>query len=205
MAGERGRGWWSEYAGRLPSNFLDLAELEQVSTRLLTFESVHVPGLLQTEEHVRAIYAASVSAFSEEQIDHRTSFRLRRQRVLSREEPFSYDAVIHEAAMRVRVADRKVARRQLAHILEQSERPNISVRVVPFDIDGFTRIGNPMLYAEGATPRLDTVLLDNARGGIFVEAEDQLRRYRTVFDGVRSVALDAIGSRALIHRLSREL
>ena len=60
MAAERERGWWEEYRGRLPDIFLDLAELEHLAAHLRTFETVHIPGLLQTEEQIRAIYAQSV-------------------------------------------------------------------------------------------------------------------------------------------------
>lgn len=205
MARERGRGWWAEFEEALPSAFLDLAEMEHHSAYLRTFESVQVPGLLQTEEHVRAIYSASVPQFTPEQVETRTSFRLTRQAVLERGQPFSYQAVIHEAALRVRVADRGVARRQLVHIIEQSERPGAVIRVVPFDTDGFTRIGNPLLYAGGATAQLDTVLVDSPIGGSLIDAEAQLARYRRILDDVEAVALDAVGSRDLIHRLSREL
>ncbi|MFE5025458.1 helix-turn-helix domain-containing protein [Streptomyces sp. NPDC056656] len=205
MATERLRGWWEEYREALPPGFLDLAELEHHSRYLRSFESVHIPGLLQTEEQVRAIYGTSVSGLPEEQLDTRVRFRLRRQAVLDRAEPFHYTVVIHEAALRVRVADRKVARRQLLHIVEQSERPQVVVRVVPFDVDGFTRIGNPMLLAGGPVPRLDTVLLDTAHGGTFMDAEAQLGRYRRVLDDVERAALGPVESRDFIHRLAQRV
>ncbi|MDG4858570.1 helix-turn-helix transcriptional regulator [Streptomyces sp. T-3] len=199
MTGERARGWWEPYRRELAQVFLDLAELEHYAAYLRSFENVHIPGLLQTEEQVRAIY--TVGQLSEE----RVQFRLRRQEVLGRPEPFRYDVVIHEAALRVRVADRKVAQRQLLHILEQSERPQVSVRVVPFEVDGFTDIGNPMLLAGGLVPQLDTVLLDTAHGGMFVDAEAQLARYRRVINSVEGAALGVVESRDFIRRLAQQL
>ena len=204
MAEERGRDWWSGYRDHLPASFVDLAEMEHNSTGLLTFESVHVPGLLQTEAHVRAIYSGSVPALPAEQMQCRIAFRLARQKVLSRESPVSFDAVIHEAALRVRVADRKVAREQLLHILEQSDRDNVSIRVVPFGVDGFTLIGNPLLYVRGPVERLDTVLLDSARGGAFVDDEAILKRYRVLLRKVQQAALGQTDSRDLILRLAQE-
>ncbi|RVU27413.1 XRE family transcriptional regulator [Streptomyces antnestii] len=203
MTGERVRGWWEPYRRGLPQTFLDLAELEHHAAYLRSFENVQVPGLLQTEDQIRAIY--SVSRLPEEQLEARVQFRLRRQGVLSRDEPFRCEVVIHEAALHVRVADRKVARGQLLHIVEQSERPQVVVRVVPFDVDGFTRIGNPMLLAGGPVPQLDTVLLDTAYGGAFVDAEAQLGRYRRVLDDVGRVALGPVESRDFIHQLARRV
>ncbi|MFS8200410.1 helix-turn-helix domain-containing protein [Streptomyces sp. CWNU-52B] len=202
MAAERGRGWWEEYRGLLPPSFLALAELEHHATYLRSFENLHIPGLLQTEEHVRATYAAAASTRGEEQIEARVAFRLRRQAVL---EEADYGVVIHEAALRVRIADRKVAQRQLAHILERSERPRITVRVVPFDVDGFTHIGSSMLLAGGPVPQLDTVMVDSVHAGTFLDAEAQLRLYRRVIRSVESAALGLVQSRDFIHRLAQHV
>jgi transcriptional regulator with XRE-family HTH domain len=205
MTGERVRGWWETYRRQLPQGFLDLAELEHHAVYLRSFENVQIPGLLQTEEQVRAIYSSSVSRLPDEQVEARVQFRLRRQEVLSRAEPFRYEVLIHEAALRVRVADRQVARRQLLHILEQSERPQVTVKVVPFDLDGFTDIGNPMLIAGGSVPELDTVLLDTAHGATFMDAEAQLDRYRRVINNVEGVALGVVESRDFIHQLAQRV
>ncbi|KOG85194.1 helix-turn-helix domain-containing protein [Streptomyces varsoviensis] len=196
MATERGRGWWEEYRGQVPSGYLDLAELEDHAARLTNFESVYIPGLLQTEEQLRAFFASTVPKLSEEELELRVRFRLRRQRV-----PVPYVAVIHEAALRIRTADRIVARNQLVHILEQSELPQVTVQVVPFDVDGFADIGAPLLYASGPVPQLDTVLLDTPHGSDFLDAEAQLHRYRAILRRVEASALGVVESRELIHRL----
>lgn len=203
MTGERVRGWWETHRRMLPQDFLDLAELEHHATYLRSFESVHIPGLLQTEEQVRAIYSSSAARLSSEHLEARVRFRLDRQAVLAREKPFRFEVVIHEAALRVRVANREATQRQLLHIVEQSERPQVTVRVVPFDVDGFTRIGNPMLIAGGSVPRLDTVLLDTAHGARYMDAEAQLSRYRGVIADVERAALGAVESRDFVHRLAK--
>ncbi|OAH09629.1 helix-turn-helix domain-containing protein [Streptomyces jeddahensis] len=204
MATERERGWWEEYRGLLPPGFLDLAELEHHAAYLKSFENVRIPGLLQTEEQLRAMYGSAVSALSEEQVEARVRFRLRRQEVLERSE-FRCAVVIHEAALRVRVADREVARRQLLHVLEQSERPQVTVNVVPFDVDGFTWIGNPVLLVGGLVPQLDTVLLDSVHGGTFMDTEAQLALYRKVIADVECAALGVVESRDFIHQLAKSM
>ncbi|WP_406488525.1 helix-turn-helix domain-containing protein [Streptomyces phaeochromogenes] len=202
MATERGSGWWAGYREQLPPSFLDLAELEHHATYLRSFENVHIPGLLQTEEQVRAAYASPGTTLSEERIEARVAFRLRRQAVL---EEADYEVVVHEAALRVRWADRKAAQRQLLHILEQSERPQVAVRVVPFDVDGFTMIGTPVLLAGGPVPQLDTILLDHLHAGMFMDAEVQLRLYRRVINSVESAALGVVESRDFINRLVQHI
>ncbi|MGW6021476.1 helix-turn-helix domain-containing protein [Streptomyces sp. NPDC055099] len=205
MAADRGRGWWEEYRAQLPTGFLDLAELERNARYLNTIEIAHVPGLLQTEEQVRSIFAYSVPELPADELDTRVAYRLRRQAILHEDDAPPYEAVVHEAALRIRVANRAVARRQLAHILEMSLRPNVTVRVIPFDVDGFAGVGYPMLYAGGPVPQLDTVLLDSVHGVAFLDGESQLDRYRALFRKVQRSALDDVGSRELIHRLAKEV
>ncbi|WP_149825811.1 helix-turn-helix domain-containing protein [Streptomyces tailanensis] len=201
MATERGKGWWEESRGSLPRGFLDLAELEHHTRYVKSVEIVNIPGLLQSEEHVRALYEDSPLGLTQEQRELRVAFRLRRQKVLDRDD-FLYEVVIHEAALRIRKADREVARRQLEHILEQSERPQVSVRVVPFDRDGF-RNSSPILLLVGPVPQLDTVLRDAPHGGAFLDAEAQLATYRRWIAEVQKAALGVVESRDFVHELAR--
>jgi transcriptional regulator with XRE-family HTH domain len=198
MATERGRG-----RGLLPRGFLDLAELEHHTRSVRSFEIVNIPGLLRCEEHVRALYEYSPLELSQEQQELRVRFRLRRQEVLGRDD-FVYDAVIHEAALRIRKADRGVARRQLQHILEQAERPQATVRVVPFDRDGF-RNSSPILLLAGPVPQLDTVLRDAPHGGAFLDAEAQLATYRRWIAEAQKAALGVVESRDFIYDMGRQI
>ncbi|MGW6156675.1 helix-turn-helix domain-containing protein [Streptomyces sp. NPDC055144] len=204
MAGEGGRGWWEEYRGLVPSGYLELAELEYHAVHLRTFQSVSIPGLLQTEAQVRALFGAAVPKLPDEELDLRVQFRLRRQEFLTGERPTRCDVVIHEAALRIRAADSKVAREQLLHLLDRSELPQVTVQVVPFDADGFAGLCYPMLYAGGPVPQLDTVLMDTPHGGALVDAEAQLSRYRGLLDKVEWAALGVVESRKFIHRLARD-
>ncbi|WP_155057886.1 helix-turn-helix domain-containing protein [Streptomyces blattellae] len=202
MAIERVRGWWEEYRGLLPQGFLDLAELEHHTRHVRSFEIVNIPGLLQSEEQVRALYADSSLALSEEQKELRVAFRMRRQQILGRDN-YRYEVVIHEAALRIRKSDRKVARRQLLHILQQSECPQVTVRVVPFDRDRFT-ISSPILLLDGPVPQLDTVLRDAPHGGTLLDAEAQLAAYRRRIVDTQKAALGVVESRDFIHDLARQ-
>jgi hypothetical protein len=113
--------------------------------------------------------------------------------------------VIHEAALRIRVAGRSASRAQLTRILELSEAKHISVRVVPFGLDDFAGAGSAMVYVGGAVPRLDTVVRDAPHGTGFVDSEAQLDHFRKLFRRVQGESLDPGESRDLIHKLVKEL
>ena len=202
MATERGRGWWEEYRETVPTGYMNVAELEDHAVELRTFQTVHVPALLQTEAQMRGIFASSVPLLSEKQRETRVRFRLRRQEILGK---IAYEAVIHEAALRIRAADIKVARDQLLHILEQSELPQVTMRVEPFAVDGFAGISAPLVYASGPAPQLDTVLVDTKHGGAYLDAEAQLKRYRAMLCKIEEVALGVVESKEFIHRILQQL
>ncbi|MEV5515258.1 Scr1 family TA system antitoxin-like transcriptional regulator [Streptomyces flaveolus] len=200
MATDRTRGWWEEYRGRLPTSFLDLAELDHHATFLREVAILYVPGLLQTEEYARAVFSARVPELTHEELELRVSHRLRRQQIT-----LPYELVIHEAALRIRVSDRAASRAQLAKLLQLSEADHVSVRVIPFDLDGFARAASSMTYVGGPVPRLDTVVRDVPHGSAFIDSEAQLSAFRTRFRKVEAVALDPERSRDFISGLAKEL
>ncbi|MFL9656218.1 helix-turn-helix domain-containing protein [Streptomyces sp. PB17] len=203
MATDRTRGWWEEYRGLLPTSFLDLAELEHHSTFRRDVEFLFVPGLLQTEDYARAAFSSRVPELPHAELELRVRHRMQRKVVL--ETPAPYESLIHEAALRIRVGDRVTARAQLARVLELSEADHISVRVIPFDLDGFGGAWSPMMLAGGSVPRLDTAVRDAPHGTGFIDSEAQLGVFRTVFRRVKDASLDPSRSRDLIYRLAKEL
>ncbi|WP_369247874.1 helix-turn-helix domain-containing protein [Streptomyces sp. R41] len=205
MATDRTRGWWEEYADVLPPVFRDLAELEHHARFMQVIATAHVPGLLQTEEYARAVLAYRVPELPDGEMEARLTHRMRRKVVLSQEGAVPYEAVVHESVLRTRVADRRVARAQLEELLRESERPNVTVRVIPFDVDGFAGASSMMLYVGGLVTALDTVQRDAPYGSAFLDASAQLLAMRTLFRKVESVSLEPAKSRDFMHHLAKEL
>jgi transcriptional regulator with XRE-family HTH domain len=205
MASSRTRGWWEEYRGLLPTSFLDIAELEQHATYRYDVEFLHVPGLFQTEDYARRIFSYRVPALPDSDLELRVRHRMERKAIIQGPAPIPYEAVIHEAALRIRVGDRTAVRNQLARILELSDADHITVRTIPFDLDGFAGATNAMMYAGGTVPKLDTVVRDAPHGAAFIGSEAQLGAFRALFHMVEAVSLEPPRSRDFIHRLAKEL
>ncbi|MFD6290902.1 helix-turn-helix domain-containing protein [Streptomyces sp. NPDC060205] len=203
MANTQGQGWWEEYRGVLPPAAPDLAELEHHASYVRTFQVVHIPGVLQTEEHVRAASLFVQPDLPDDDREARVRFRMRRRHVLERGTP--YDVIIHEAALRMRVGGPRVTRAQLEHILLTAERETVTIRVIPFTADGFAGAGHSMQYVGGVVPRLDTVQIDSSHGAVFIDAPAQLGRYQARFASVDNAALTQDASLDLIRRITREL
>ncbi|MBO7940366.1 helix-turn-helix domain-containing protein [Streptomyces sp. S9] len=203
MATERARGWWEAYRGKLPTAFLDLSELEHHSTHYWDVSFLHIPGLLQTEAYARQILGYRVPELPPAELELRVRHRLDRHVILERATP--YTAVIHEAALRIRVDDRAAARTQLDHIVDLSELDHITVRIIPFDLDRFAGADSAMVYVGGTVPKLDTVVRDGPHGTAFIDSEAQLGRFRTLFRRMEGVSLDPERSRAFVHQLAKEM
>ncbi|MGC9376302.1 helix-turn-helix domain-containing protein [Streptomyces sp. MH13] len=201
MATDRTRGWWEEYRGLLPTSFLDLAELDHYAAFQQDVAILYVPGLLQTEDYARAVFSSRLPELTDEELDLRVRHRLTRQRKAT----FPHRIVIHEAALRIRVGDRAATRTQLARLVEASETDRITLRVIPFDLDGFARASSTMTYVGGSVPKLDTVARDAPHGALLIDSQAQLDTYRTRFHKVEDVSLEPDRSRDFIHRLAKEL
>ena len=185
MATDRTRGWWEEYRGLLPTSFLDLSELEHHARFLRHVAILYVPGLLQTEDYSRAVFSSRLPELTSDELELRIRHR--------------------KAALRIRVSDRATSRAQLARLLELSEADHITVRVIPFDLDGFAEAASTMTYVGGPLPKLDTVVRDALHGSTFIDSEAQLKTYRTSFRKVEAASLDPEQSRELIHKLAKDL
>ncbi|MEU6476004.1 helix-turn-helix transcriptional regulator [Streptomyces sp. NPDC047017] len=205
MATDRTRGWWTEYQGQLPNSFLDLSELEHHASYRWDVDFLHVPGLLQTEDYARALFARRIPQPPQSEVDLRVQHRMQRRAIIEGASAIPYEALVHEAALRIRVGGRAASRAQLTRILELSETNRVAVRVIPFELDDFADAAAAMVYAGGAVPRLDTVMRDGPHATAFIDAEAQLARFRMLFRRVKDVSLTPARSRDLIHRLAKDL
>jgi transcriptional regulator with XRE-family HTH domain len=205
MATDRTRGWWEEYRGALPTPFLDLAELEHHATFLREVQFLYIPGPLQTEDYARAIFSDRIPELPDEELELRVQHRMQRKEILEGADPTPYEAVIHEAALRIRVGDRAASRAQLTGVLKLSEAAHVTVRVIPFDLDGFGGSWTAMMMAGGPVPKLDTAVGDAPHAAAFIDSEAQLGVFRTLFRRVEAASLDPERSRDVIHRLAKEL
>ncbi|MEU3249380.1 helix-turn-helix transcriptional regulator [Streptomyces sp. NPDC006997] len=205
MTGGRKPGWWDEYRGKVPPDFLDVAELEHYAQALRTLQTAHIPGLFQTEDHARALFDLFIPALPRLEVELRVAQRLARRTVITKEPPVQYTGLIQEAALRMQAGGRRVAKTQLEFLLKESERDNVTLRVIPFSAGGFPMAGDSVLYVTAETLQLDTVQVDSPTGAVFFDSPAQLTNFRRRLDAAEQVALPAQQSRDAILDIMREL
>ncbi len=204
MASERGKGWWEEYRGVLTVDFLEVAELEAHAEGLTFCTTAYIPGLLQTRAYASAVFARLFPPLPPQEIETRTAFRIRRQELV-RSGGTPLHTFIHEAALRMQFGGPSVLTGQLQALLDDSERPGISVRIVPFAVDTFPGAGENLTFASGPVPELDTVEVDVSQGALFLESPADLANHRSIFSRLDTTALGEKESREFIRSIMKEV
>jgi hypothetical protein len=96
-------------------------------------------------------------------------------------------------------------RAQLEHLIAATERPEIKVQVIPFEYGVHPGINSHfiLLDTDGALPVL--VYTEGLRMYAESVLDEDLQRYRRVWDSLRAIALSFPDSRALIERYMNQL
>lgn len=189
MAGESNQpGWWHRFGDVMPAWFSDYVGLEESAARLQTYEIYFVPGLLQTAQYARAVFRQGRPESDEEEIDRRTSLRLRRQQMFTQRGTTRLWAVIDEGVLHRPIGGRAVLREQVEHLLEMTTLPNISLQLVPFALGGSAAEGafTILRFAESDLP--DIVYLEHLCGAMYLDKADEVELYTKV---ANRLAVDA--------------
>jgi transcriptional regulator with XRE-family HTH domain len=188
--------------------------LESIAVSEYAYESMFVPGLLQTTDYFRAIRAGMADLASgtlpdsEEQFKEKLEVRARRQLRLQPPDSLRLYAVVDENVIRRHVGPPHVMAAQLRHVAEVSTYPNVTVLVVPIAAGahpGFESAGFSILEFPEETRRSPACFVEGAVGALWAEREADRQRMARVFHHLESLALDADASRAMIEAAAAEL
>jgi hypothetical protein len=176
----RKKGWWHAY-GVLPRSvyFGFEAAAEQISS----YESMLVPGLLQTPAYARTIIRTMHPHLSAEDVEQRVMVRKVRQDLLTQDDPPTVRAVLDEAVLCRPIGGPESMREQLYRLAEAAALPTVTIRVVPFGAGVHMGLFGPFTILSFREPtQPDVVYLENATRESFLEAEEELRQYERAFE-----------------------
>jgi transcriptional regulator with XRE-family HTH domain len=196
----RRRAWWQSYE----LGYANYVGLEAEALSISAFQSSIVHGLLQTAEYAQALDEGAMPLLSPEQINLQTEAKLTRQRILTRPNPPKFAVILDEAALHRAVGGRQVMATQLAKVLDVAALPNISVQVLPYDVGAHPAVESNFSILELPDPSPGMVFVEGLVGSTYLDREDDLVRYQTIFLKLESIALDPQGSRDLITKFLRD-
>lgn len=200
------QSWFQVYEPHLPEQYQAYVAFEYEAESLLNYETIFLPGLLQTAEYAAAVIAGADPdrTLSAEDVQRRVDVRMQRQSVLSRPVPMQLHALIDEAAIRRQVGGAEVARAQLAHLAQACAQPHISLRVVPFGAGAHPGMLGPFVVMQFADPfDAPLVYADGLAGDAFLETEDDVARFGRTFSIIGDTALSQAQSKKLIQEAAK--
>jgi uncharacterized protein DUF5753/helix-turn-helix protein len=196
------RGWWQDFGNRLPPELRTLSDHEDSALAITSFDTSYIPGLLQTPDYARALFAAN-RTIPESEIDDRVAAREQRQRIFDRQFPGQFRFFVDEYAVARTGPGKEIMSGQVHHLLRMSVRPYIEVRVVPEDA-GF-HAGQQAFKLMEFTEINPVVHLENQTSVLFMERDDTIAAYRDELSGLSKVALDEHQSRSWLAAVASRL
>ena len=124
------RGWLQQYRSELPEVYADFIGFEDEARSISNYQSLLIPGLLQTEDYATALIHGTWPHAPAHDVENRVSARMERQALLIREDPPRLWAIMDEAAVRRLVGGRQVMRAATRpFLLALLERARAALRV----------------------------------------------------------------------------
>ncbi|MEU6221244.1 helix-turn-helix transcriptional regulator [Streptomyces sp. NPDC047022] len=175
--------------------------LEAEATSLWHYAVANLPGVLQTPEYARELLASSGLTGTE--LDVQVEARMGRRALLLADAAPQFRTILSEMVLRTPLGSPEAWRAQLEHLCAVSQRPNITIHVLPWSagLHGLTNADTMFLRG----PNGQTVAwIETGYSGELVKETAAVDRLQLLYDRVRDLALSPHKSRQLIGRLLEE-
>jgi transcriptional regulator with XRE-family HTH domain len=168
----------------------DIQALEGRARQILTFQPSVVPGLLQTAEYARRVFAMVPARYPEGAIPAVVAARLDRQLALFAGEQ-RFEFLITEAALRWRSGPVALLCAQLDRIASLSTLDNVSVGVIPLSAEAVTNTSHGFALLEMAEHGEGdaTVLVETIHANLVVSDLESITLYRARWSLLKQMAV----------------
>lgn len=171
------------------------AHSEQQAQRIVSVEVMLVPGLVQTADYARAVFAmAAAQHDTPPDTEDAVRERIRRQDVLYAADK-QIEILVHELALRTPIAGPDVMRAQIDRVGSLIGLSHLRLGIIPLG----TVV--PNMTMTGYTIHDDTVRVEINHTEVVTDDPDDLATYLRVTDDLWSVAAAGEAARAILARL----
>ncbi|MFC8829725.1 helix-turn-helix domain-containing protein [Streptomyces sp. NPDC057137] len=177
-------------------------QLEAKATVQYAYSVGAIHGLLQTEGYAREVFEATRPR-DEHDLSEEIAARLGRQELLRRENAPHFRAVLDESVLRRKTREPQEWTRQLEHLLEAGQLPNVTLQVLPFDAGPHGLLGTSVTVLWLPDGKA-VAYTEDAHSGELIEDPSDVEKLRLSYDLLRDLALSPRKSVAFIERLLEE-
>jgi hypothetical protein len=198
-------GWWQQYGDLLPQWFRAFVDLEAAAALIRTYEGQLIPGLLQTEDYMRAVMRGARLPEPSEDTERRIEVRLMRQTVLTQPDAPQLWAVLDEAALRRPVGGRQVIHEQLERLIDASKLPNVTLQVLPLAAGAHPALVSAFSVLRFPDQELpDVVYVEHLTSALYLDRREDVDQYLHVMEGICVRAAPPGRTTAILHGILRE-
>lgn len=189
---------------RHPEWYRGYAVLESQAVELHHYCNHAVHGLLQTEDHARAVFAKRRPFLNEETIEKRVLDRLSRQQVFDRWPPPAVSYVLEEVVLDRPIGGRQVHAEQLRRLLRVGSMRNVEIQVMPTRMEEHPSLDSAFNLL---TPKGHSQVAYTEAQGFprLISDGEEVRKIVDRYGIMRAMALPPLESRALIEQKLEEL
>jgi hypothetical protein len=178
-------GWWHHYSDVLPQWFRAFVDLESAAVVIRAYEGQFVPGLLQTEEYMRAVISGASLDDPPEEVERRIRLRLARQTLLTRTDAPRLWAVADEAALRRPVGGHEVMRTQLERLIDATKLPNVTLQILPFGAGAHPAMVGAFSVLRFPDQELpDVVYVEHLTSALYLSKREDVDQYLHVMESI---------------------
>ena len=181
-------GWWQDY-DEVASRGATYLGLEEAAVSITQYQTIRVPGLLQTADYTRALMRGIVPSMGTEAVEQFVASRVERHRLLDQEPHMEYWAILDEAVLRRQVGGRAVMQSQLEHLIQLVEEQRVTLQVLPFEAGahaGMEGSFTVLRFPDGSMT--DVIYVESRSGQLFLSRPSELAVYRETLDHLRAAA-----------------
>lgn len=186
----------TQLEGQIPERLRSALALERRATQIWEYQSIIVPGLLQTSNYARALVQARAPEATEEAVDKIVNSRVQRLEGLQ-ERRVKMWFVLDEIVLELPIGSPSVLIEQLDWIAELVDTGMIRVQSLPL-------LGAPGLCAPFRLASLGgtnlALYLEHAMGGEIVETQATVAEAQNLFNTMQG---EALSTRATLDRITQ--
>lgn len=202
------RRWEAELKHR-PHLQKGIGELERTSRLTRVFQSTLVPGLLQTAEYARRVFAMfDAVPYTSEKLGLALDARLERQSLLY-DETRTFQFLITEGALRWCPGPPMVLAAQLDRVSSLSTLGNVSVGILPFNVEATVPFSHSfVIYSPangGADDEEEMVSIEMIHANAYLKGAEDIEVYRKRWERLETAAVYGDEARSLLDDLGREV
>jgi transcriptional regulator with XRE-family HTH domain len=195
-------GWWHRHTDILPEWFQTYVGMEESAASIRIYEPQFVPGLLQTEGYATAVLA--LGDFSPEEAERHVLVRKERQRRFANGELRLW-VIIEEPALRRPVSDARTQRDQIGYLLKASERPNLTLQVVPYGVGGHAVPSGFSVLRFGDRDLPDIVYVEHLTSALYLDKQADVDQYMLAMERLSNVSEPPSATPDLLKSIISEL